>query len=330
MNTTLSAGAFALMNLFAAQTLIAAPTVYIPLGSANQVIAVDAANSQITATFTGIANPHGLVATPDGEYLIAGSLVEEPLKPGQANDTPNSQLYLIHPAHGHVMSTIPVAGWTHHQAITPEGRYVISTHATRGYISVVDLQNNQVIKTIKTGNGPNYTLITNDGRYAYVSNSVSGTITEIETATWSVKRSLPAGTSPEHMTFSDDQSTIYVANPRAGKVSVVSIDQAKVVQQFEIGRSVHGLDISDDGKTLFVSSKKDDKLVAVNIQSGNKQELKLSPAPYHLNTIHDTGKVYVSSRKKNIIWVIDQQSFKLVDTIDLPAGEAHQMAIINE
>ena len=42
------------------QTLYAAPTVYIPLGSGNQVIAVDAATDKITANYTGVDNPHGL------------------------------------------------------------------------------------------------------------------------------------------------------------------------------------------------------------------------------------------------------------------------------
>lgn len=313
--------------LFAFNLSQASPTVYIPLGSANQVIAVDAETNKITASYSGVDNPHGLVATPDGEYLVAGSLKEEPLKSGDAADKPNSRLFLIHPAHGHVMLTIPVAGWTHHQAITPDGRYVISTHATRGYISVVDMNNNQVVKTIETGNAPNYTLVTSNGHRAYVSNSASGTISEIDLDKWTVTRSLDAGASPEHMVFSADESKIYVANPRIGKVSVVSVDKGKVVQQYDIGKSVHGLDISDDAGTLFVSSKKEDKLVAVDITDGSKRSIALSPAPYHLNTIHGTGKVYVSSRKKPLIWVVDQKTFKVVDTIDLPAGEAHQMAI---
>jgi len=330
MKKIISVGIFVAIDLLVSNTLLASPTVYIPLGSANQVIAIDAASSKIIKTFTGIENPHGLVATPDGEYLVAGSLKEKPLKPGQAEDTPNSQLYLIHPVHGHVMSTIPVTGWTHHQAITPDGRYVISTHATRGYVSVVDLETNQSIKTIKTGNGPNYTLVTKNGRYAYVSNSASSSISEIDIKSWQVMRTLDAGASPEHMAFSKDESIIYVANPRAGKVSAVSVNNGKIIEQFVIGKSVHGLDISDDGNSLFVSSKKDDKLVAVNINTGIKREINLSPAPYHLNTIHGTGKVYVSSRKKPLIWVIDQNDFKLINTIQLPAGEAHQMAIIDD
>jgi len=313
-----------------AETLFASPTVYVPLGSANQVIAIDVASSKITASFNNIENPHGLVATPDGEYLIAGSIKETPLTAEQSADTTNSQLSLIHPAHGHVMLTIPVAGWTHHQAITPNGRYVISTHATRGYVSIVDLVSNQLIKTVKTGNGPNYTLVSKDGRYAYVSNSANSSISEIDIKTWQVIRTLESGPSPEHMTFSRDNSIIYVANARAGKVSAILIKSGKIIKQFSIGKTVHGLDISDDGNTLFVSAKKDDRLVAINTATGAKREIQLSPAPYHVLNINGTGKLYVSSRGKPLIWVIDQKQFRQTESINLPAGIAHQMAIVNK
>lgn len=313
-----------------ANTVQASPTVYIPLGSGNQVIKVDAATDTITATYTGLENPHGLVATPDGEYVIAGSLKETPLKKGQAKDTPNSKLFFIHPAHGHVMSTIPVSGWTHHQAITSDGKYVLSTHGMRGSISVVDLEDNKVIKTIKTGPVPNYTLITKDNKRAFVSNTGNNTISEINLKNWTVKRQLESGPAPEHMAFSGDEKIIFVSNPRAGKVSAISVDTGKILNTFKIGKAVHGLDIGDDGKTLFVSSKKENKLVAIDTSTGSKKELALNPAPYHLNTIKGTGKIYVSSRKKPIIWVVDQNTLKVVNTIKLPAGEAHQMAIVNE
>lgn len=315
--------------LFSASSVIAAPTVYIPLGSGNMVIAVDAAKDKIVATYDGVSNPHGLVATPDGEYLIVGSLKETPLKPDEPKDTLNSKLSLIHPAHGHVMSTIAVSGWTHHQAISPDGRYVISTHAMRGKISVADMKSNKIINTIDTGLTPNYTLITKDGKYAYISNTGNNTISELDMKTWKVIRNMEAGAAPAHMVFSPDESRIYVSNPRAGEVSLLDIKSGKIIKNYSIGESVHGLDIGDDGKTLFISSKKGNFLVALDTSNGSKRTLKLSPQPYHLNTIPGTGKVYVSSREKPIIWVIDQNTMKISGTIKLPAGEAHQMAIVN-
>jgi len=316
--------------LLVTHTLQASPTVYIPLGSANQVIRVDAATDKITATYSGVENPHGLVATPDGEYLIAGSLKETPLKKGQAEDTTNSKLFFIHPVHGHVMSTIAVSGWSHHQAITSDGKYVLSTHGMRGGISVVDLENNKVIKTVKTGLIPNYTLITKDNKRAFVSNSGDNSISEIDLKSWKVIRKLEAGAAPEHMVLSENEKSIFVTNPRAGKISEVSVNSGKIIKSYKVGKAVHGLDMGDDGKTLFVSSKKENKLVAIDTSSGTKRELVLKPAPYHLNTIRNSGKVYVSSRKKSIIWVVDQKSLKVINTINLPAGEAHQMAIVNE
>ena len=307
-----------------------APTVYIPLGSGNQVIAVDAATDKIVASYSGVDNPHGLVATPDGEYLVAGSLKETPAPAGASAETPTSKLFLVHPEHGHVMSTIPVAGWTHHQAITPDGRYVLSTHATRGYVTVLDMNSNKIVHTIPTGPTPNYGVFTRDGSTAYVSNSGNGTISQIDVDSWKVTRALQAGPSPEHVVLSKDEQTIYVTNPRAGTVSAVSVDAGEVAQTYEVGKNVHGLDLGDDGKTLFASSKSDETLMAIDTATGKQRSIALKPSPYHLNVITGTGKVYVSSSKEPIIWVIDQQSLTVKGTIDLPAGEGHQMAIVAE
>ncbi len=306
----------------------AAPTVFVPLGSGNQVIAVDAATSKIIATYTGVENPHGLIATPDGEYLVAGSLVETPLPPGTPYDSPNSKLFLVHPAHGHVMATIPVSGWTHHQAITPDGRYVISTHPTRGGITAVDLQKNVVHKTVKTGPSPNYTLITRDGKFAYVSNTGNNTLSEIDLNSWQVTRTFESGPSPEHLVFSTDQKTIYVANARAGTVSSVSVATGKIERTDAIGKGIHGLDIGDDGKTLFATSVQEDKLVAIDSATGEQRTITLSPGPYHLGVVPNTGKIYVSSRKQPKIWVLDQTTLKTINTIQFPAGEGHQIAVI--
>jgi len=303
-------------------------TVYIPLGSANTVIAVSASTDHIVRTFTGVENPHGLVATPDGEYLVAGSISETPLPQGAPADTPNSKLYVIHPVHGHVMRTIPVPGWTHHQAIMPAGKLVISTHPTRGAISVVDLAANRVARVVQTGAAPNYSLVAPGGARVYVSNSGDGTISEVETTGWTVVRTLEGGASPEHMVLSADGGLLYVASGSSGVLSAVSIESGKVVREFALGKRLHGLDVGDDGRTLFITVISDEKLVALDPQSGARREIALAPAPYHLGAIRGAGKLYVSSSQEPRIWVVDQRSLKVTGAIRLPAGEGHQIGIV--
>jgi len=151
---------------------------------------------------------------------------------------------------------------------------------------------------------------------------------EIDTTDWKVTRTLDAGASPEHMLLAPDGQLLYVANARSGTVSAVSLETGKVEREYAMGKRLHGLDISDDGRQLFVSLISEDKLVALDPQTDVRRVLPLAPAPYHLGAVRGTGKLYVSSRKEPKIWVVDQSSLELLDTIQLPGGEGHQLAIV--
>lgn len=316
---------FAITAVFASSAALAEPAIYVAAGSANKVLVIDPETNKVIKEFDGIDNPHALVSTPDGEYVIAGGLAEKKQKKGDKNP-PESTIYLIHPAHGHVMSTMPAEGMIHHQAITPDGRYVISTHPTRGNISYADLVGEGGVQTLKTGPGPNFTIINAAGSKAYVSNSGNNTISEIDLKTWTVARTLKGGASPEHLALSSDEKTIYSINARAGTVSVIDVETGAVAEKLSIGKNAHGLGLSEDGKTLFATSKKNGILVAIDLENGTRREMSLSPSPYHLESIAGTGRVYVSSSKEPIIWVIDPKAWKVVSEIAIE-GEGHQMSL---
>lgn len=54
---------FLLVSIVNLNTIHAAPFVYVPLGSGNQVIKINAASDTVTTSYTGVKNPHSLVAT---------------------------------------------------------------------------------------------------------------------------------------------------------------------------------------------------------------------------------------------------------------------------
>ena len=385
---------------------LASPTVYIPLGAANEILIVDAKTDKVIDKIKGIKNPHGLSLTTNGKYLVVGSNTED--IPGQKkksskskNDkskksgmTPmakpqgmsdaehkshhpkpdakkenqkkmppksdksstmkkppgmsdamhkkhhsaqggglvpivgTSNISLISVADNKVKKSIKVRGMAHHSFVTPDGMYAVSTHTTAGTITVIDLGTKKIFRTIHTGPLPNYVAITKNGKGMYVSNAGNNTISVIDTKNWIVSKNIIVGKGPEHIVMSPDEKFIYTSNARAGTISVVSLAKQKVVKTFKTAKGPHGIDLSADGKTLFSSAKLGNKLLAIDVKTGKTRSLKLGPAPYHIKVIGNTGKIYVSSRLKPFIWVVDAKQLKVKGKIPV-RGAGHQMVVKN-
>ncbi len=437
--------------MLAPLTSLASPTVYIPLGTANEILIVDAATDKAIGKITGFKNIHGLSLTPNGEYLVAGSNDEviagrskmgghgkmssktgmsksapstmagsarvpapgygkttapapvpsvmakpsgvsaadhakhhpqpsagmktqghsamggkpkamaepamkghggagKPGQPGMAKPKGMSDkdhkkhhaasaggllpavgistVSLIRVADNKLEATIKVRGMAHHTFVTPDGKYAVSAHTTAGTISLIDLATKKIFRNIYTGPQPNYVAFSQDGEQMYVSNAGNNTLSVIDTKNWIVSRNIIVGKGPEHIVMSPDEKFVYTNNSRGGTISKVSLEKLKVVKTFTIGNNPHGIDISPDGETLYASTKKDNKLVAVDVKTGKVRTLKLNPAPYHVKVIGNTGKIYVSSREKPFVWVIDAKQFKVIGKIKV-RGEGHQMVVVN-
>jgi len=332
----------------------ASTEVYVPLGSANAVAVIDADADRVVAEIPGVTASHGLAVSWDGRFLVAGSLAERPKgapppKPEAMSEEEHAShhggsagppvtttgasqsigtLYLIDAAARHVLRQIDVPGSVHHVLITPDGKYAVATHPGRGSVSVIDIHGHKLHKELPTGPAPNYAVAKRDGTRVYVSNAGNGTISEIDTATWKVRRNLPAGKSPEHIVISPDERYIYAVDPGEWIVSRVDLAQAKVTESYPVGKESHGVDLSDDGRLLYASSKAENRLVVQNLVSGERRTVALEPAPYHVTTVRGTGKLYVSSRQSPQIWVLDQQSLALLDSIPI-RGEGHEMGVVN-
>lgn len=324
-------------------------TVFVPLGVAGEVLVIDAAQDKVVGTIRDVPDTHGLAATPDGKYLVAGTYAETaveetPPKPAglgadehashhakSADQSARSGavgfVSVIDVAKGAVTRRIEVPGAVHHVTVTPDGRFALATLSNGDGISVIDLSRSREVKTISTGSMPNYVVASADGKTVYVTNGGDDTLSEIDARTWAVRRTFATGVSPEHMVLSSDGLAIYVSNVDDGTVSEILLAEGKAVRTFSVGGTLHGIDLSEDGRTLFVSAMENQKLVAIDLNTGVLRETSLAPAPYHLATIPGTGKVYVSSAEDPKIWVIDGKSLTLVGEIAVP-GKAHQMAVV--
>lgn len=349
MKRTTNVLATAVVGVLAAFGGAQAATVYIPQGSAGEVLLVDTETDTAIGRLTGLPDIHGLGGVPGGRYLVAGSFAEGVPEGASAVAKPEGVSATDHAAHhggaapseapavsiltvidragGSAARRLEVPGAVHHVAVSPDGRYAIATHPNNDGVSIVDLTGLSVRGFVRTGPVPNYAAFSPDGSAVYISNSGNGTVSEIGTDGWDVRRNLPAGESPEHLVVSPDARNLYVANVDAGTVTEITLDAGGVARTIAIGGELHGLDVSDDGGTLFVSGRGENKLVAVDLKSGATHTGWPGLSPYHLTVIPGTGKLYVSSRDEPKVWVIDQASLMALGVIAL-RGEGHQMVVM--
>lgn len=348
---SLTAITFIVALAAAASPSLAASVVYVPMGSAGEVLVIDADSDTIVGRIAGIEDAHGLASSPGVDYLVAGMYGEitpdQPALPAKPEGMSEEE----HQAHHSMLATgaiaegavsfvsvigtdgesavhrIEVPGAVHHTAISPDGRYAVATHPNAGGISIIDLSSFMVTATVETGTMPNYVVVSSDSRRVYVSNAGDDTVSEIDADGWVVRRSFAVGASPEHMVLSPDDATLYVANVDDGTVSAVLLAGSTVPVPYAIGGTLHGIDLSDDGRTLFVSSREFGSLVAIDLAEGTLRRVPLAPEPYHLTAIRGTGKLYVSSAGEPKIWVIDQTSLWTLGEIPI-GGRGHQMAVV--
>ncbi len=331
---------------------LAAERVYVPLGSAGAVVVVDPADDKIVGRIEGLPAVHGLAATPDGRYLVAGSYQERPAGTAAAPPKPAGMSADEHAAHhakrsgpaadpgatvssvsivraedGGIVRRIDVPGAVHHVAVSPDGRFAAVTHPRQDRVSAIDLASFEVVATVATGALPNYAAFAPDGGRLYVSNAGDGTVVEVDTARWKVARKFAVGDSPEHLVLTADGGWLFVNNVQDGTVSVIDVGAGKVLRTVQVGDTLHGIDLADDGRTAIVAAMGDEKLVAVDGDSGVVGTAALAPAPYHVAAVRGAGKLYVSSADAPKTWVVDQKTLKVLGEIPI-GGKGHQMAQI--
>ena len=321
---------------------------FVPMGVADSVGVIDLESRQMTSSITGTVNTHGSALTPDGRYLVVGSLTahesQEPVSRPEgvtedehaahhgggaaaaSEESNTGLLYVVDTATNAIVRKLEVPGPVHHVLVTSDGRYAVSTHPMGGGISVVNLDSGKLVKTVATGPAPNYMVETDDGHSLLVSNSGNGTISEVDTSHWFVKRNLRVGGGPEHMVLAPDNERLYVNNGTSGQVVVVELSSGTVAATYEVGEEPHGVGLSDDGQILYATSKGSNRVVRIELSSGTRQSVALAPAPYHLAVSPHHGQLLITSRTESKLWVLDPESLKVIDEIPLE-GIGHQISL---
>ena len=143
--------------------------------------------------------------------------------------------------------------------------YVTSSQ-DEGYITAINLENNNIAYKTATGMGACAPIMSHDGKKVYVLNRYKATVTEVDAASGEVLREAAVLREPCAATLTPDGKYLYVNNflPAqradvdyvAADVSVINCDTFQKIKDIKLSNgsnALRGIACSTDGNYIFVS-----------------------------------------------------------------------------
>lgn len=186
-------------------------------------------------------NPLALALAPDGTKLYVTLQGDE--------DTPGNQIAVVDTEQQRQVKRIKVGSGPTRVAMHPGGRFAAVTNLYSNFVSIIDLENDQIKKHIQV---PYYTVdiaFTPDGTQAFLSNRWKDSVLRWNldvSDNFSVKgdnyssialdlpMGIPVGDNPRDLDISPDGSRLYVASPTATTLSIIDIASETELRRIEL------------------------------------------------------------------------------------------------
>lgn len=247
---------------------------FIPMGTADSVGVMDLESHRLTSTISGTVNTHGSALTPDGRYLIVGSLTahdnqEAPVRPegvtedehashhgaqdGAAPKPPGSgRIYVVDTSTYEIDRVFEVPGPVHHVLVTKDGRYAVSTHPMGGGISVVDLDSGEAVALklsegamttrYEVGEAPHGLGLSADGQVLFATSKGDERIVRIE-LNHNSRKTVQLAPAPYHLAVSSVDGRILVTSRGEAKLWVLDPASLAIVDEVPLDGIGHQISI---------------------------------------------------------------------------------------
>ena len=177
---------------------------------------------------------------PDGKhaYVSNYSMYGEGFGPEGDDDCPqqnsydNSFVYRINTENLAIDGVIPVGKVPKYVAVTPDGKYVLTTNWCSYDLSVADTTTNQEVKRIPIGPYPRGIVVSPDSKTAYVAVMGTQDIARVDLTTFAVSYIRGVGGGPRHLVISPDGASLFVTLNAEGKVA--KVDPVNGVVQYKV------------------------------------------------------------------------------------------------
>jgi len=260
---------------------------------------VDAATSAVVATLSGIAGPHNIQISPDGQtawavsgheglavaisaqdFTLLGTapvgnapahiIISQDGATAYVSNSDDNTVTVLDTATFSTRATIPVGAFPHGLRASPDGQWVAVANLRGDTVSLIDTATLSLIATIAVGAGPVQVAFAPDGATLYVTLNGENAVAAVDLATQTVIGKATVGKGPVQVYVTPDSSLILVANQGSAEapgttLSFVDAVTLTEVDAIETGQGAHGVVVEPSGRYAYVTNLFSNTLTIVDL-----------------------------------------------------------------
>ena len=155
-----------------------------------------------------------------------------------------------------------------------------------------------------------------DGKFLLVTSYNKKSVDIISLADEQIIKQIELKTQPDEIIIDSKNKIAYIAAPSDASIYVLSLDTMTLKRQLKLNGMCEKLTLSEDGSKIFYVDKKTNEIWAVELN--NKYLLKeIGRFPNTSKIAYSNGKIYITSRTKNRLAIIDYATTGLVGETDI-------------
>jgi phospholipase C len=281
--------------------------------------------SLVSAVASGMTNPYGVAATPDGTTVLvteSGTNTVSVIPTG--GSAPNK-----------ISGAIVVGIYPHGVVISPDGStaYVANTGPNTGpggsqTVSVIDIGSSSVSGELTVGEAPQVLSLSADGSRLMV--ACANGVYAVRLPGGDVRRARVDLRNPHGVTVSPDGSVAYVADSEQDRVVVLDAGSLRAIRAIGVGRTPWNTAFTADGSQAYVTNANDNTVSVIDVSrsrvadvialGSNSTSGQINQIPTAIALSPD-GHVWVTCNASSSLAVIDTSSNDVIESIDIGLGD---------
>jgi YVTN family beta-propeller protein len=242
-----------------------------------------------------LREPHHLVLSPDGKYLLVG-------------DTVGNEMFFVDPANGEVKRRLPVSD-PYQLGFSPDAKWLVVNGLARDQVDVYDAVSMKLVKRFPIASMPSHLAFSPDSTKVYISLQGSNRLAAIDLNRLVVIWDVPVGSTPAGVLW--NRGHILVADMGTDYVAEVDPVDGKIINRIRTGNGAHQLFASPDGKLVYVNNRAAGTITVLDAATLAAQRTYHVPGGPDDLAFAPDGKIWITCRFAERIAVLDPSNGQL-------------------